>query len=246
MSPDGLTGRIDDQDPDRRAEGDDPSGITSEHDRHTELDIEKKWLQWTRVDPEQFHLFYDKYHDVIMGYFFKRVGDFELAGELAGEVFAQAWEKLPGFRWQGYSFSAWLFHIARQVMGRHWRRIRKISEEQFSAERAVLMQPVQPDEEFQKKRDERLVRLSIQELVPDRQEVIILHYWMGMTVKDIAVVMKLGQPLVKAHLRRGRRQMRRWLLDHGLEFGMSNDSMRNIRDEEARDSGWGMVGGDDE
>lgn len=242
MSPDGLKGRIDDRGPNRRNEGID----TSETDRYSELDIEKKWLQWTRVDPDKFQFFYDKYHDVIMGYLFKRVGDYELAGELAGEVFAQAWEKLPGFQWQGYSFSAWLFHIARQVMGRHWRRIRKISEVRFERERAEAMQPVQPDEEFQRKRDEQLVRLSIQELVPDRQEVIILHYWMGMKTREIAMVMKLGEPLVKAHLRRGRKQMRGWLLEHGVEYGMSADSMKGIREEEARDSGWGLVGEDDE
>lgn len=245
MSPDGLKGRIDDQDPDRRTEGDDTSQTgdpTPESGSHTELDIEKKWLQWTRVDPDQFHLFYDKYHDRIMGYLFKRVEDYELAGELAGEVFAQAWEKLPGFRWQGYSFGTWLLHIARQVLGRHWRRLRKISEKRFEEERTEFMQPVPPDEELQKKRDALLVRHSIRELVPDRQEVIILHYWEDMTVREISLVMKLGQPLVKAHLRRGRKQMRKWLLEHGVEYGMSTDSLKGIREEEARDSGWGLVG----
>jgi len=250
MSPDGLKGRIDDQDPDRRVDGEDTSGITSgitsEPDRHTELDIEKKWLQWTRVDPDQFQLFYDKYHDVILGYLFHRVEDYEMAGELTGEVFAQAWEKLPGFRWQGYSFSAWLFHIARQVVGRHWRRIRAVSEERFQTKRAELMQPVQPDEDFQRKRDAKLVRMSVRELVPDRQEVIILHYWEGMKTREIALVMQLGEPLVKAHLQRGRKQMRTWLLDHGVEYGMSTDSLKDIREEEARDSGWGLVGESDE
>ena len=127
MSPDGLKGRIDDQDPDRRAEGDDSSqtsDLTPESGSHTQLDIEKKWLQWTRVDPDQFQLFSDKSHDRIKGYLFTRVEDYELAGEQASEVFAQAWEKLPGVRWQCYSFSAWLCHIARQVMGRHWRGAR--------------------------------------------------------------------------------------------------------------------------
>lgn len=237
MTSDGLKRWINNPDPDQQGDPDESNGATSQH----ELDIEKKWLQWTRVDPEQFRFFYDKYHDPIMRYVFIRVEDEELAGELTGEVFLQALEQLPRFRWQGYSFGAWLFHITRQVLGRHWRVDRSQVEEKFQKERYATMEPARPDEVMQERLDRDLLRHGLKTLVPDRQEAFMLHYWMGMTVREIAVVMKIGEPLAKAHLQRGRKQLRRWLTENGMEYGMSTENLKAIKEEEVRASGWGVV-----
>lgn len=238
MSPDGLDERIDDR---PSGTGDSPAA-PPEPLGESAIEIEKKWLQWTRVDPEQFRLFYDKYHDTIFRFVYFRVDeDYETAGELTGEVFAQAWQKLGSFRWQGYSFGAWLFHLARQVIGRHWRGSRKSPEEMFEAERAEIMAPRTPDEETQERLDRALLRRAIRELVPDRREVFELHYWMGLTTREIALVMKKGEPLVKAHLQRGRKQMRRWLTENGMEYGMSKENLEAIKREEVRESGWDLV-----
>lgn len=242
MTSDGLKGWIDDQEP-----GDQDASLESTGaSKNNELDIEKKWLQWTRVDPEQFRLFYDKYHDTIFRYLNFRVEDYELAGELTGEVFLQALENLPRFQWQGYSFAAWLFHIARQVVGRHWRTILPHVEERYQQDRDETMVPARPDEVTEENLDHDLLRQALRTLVPDRQEAFILHYWMGMTVKEIAVILKISEALVKAHLRRGRRQLRRWLTENGMEYGMSKSNMKAIREEDARESGWGVVEGDHE
>jgi RNA polymerase sigma-70 factor (ECF subfamily) len=243
MSPDGLDKRIDDRPP----LSEDPQAAPPESLRESELELEKKWLQWTRVDPEQFRLFYDKYHDVIFRYVYFRVDEqYETAGELTGEVFAQAWEKLPSFRWQGYSFGAWLFHLARQVIGRHWRGSRRTPEEKFEIERAEIMAPRGPDEQTQERLDAALVRRAIGELVPDRQEVFTLHYWLGLTTREIALVMKKGEPLVKAHLQRGRKQMRRWLTEHGMEYGLSTEALKAVKRDEVRESGWDLLVKDDD
>lgn len=238
MSPDGLDHRNEGPEPDARGE----MGASHHPITPDELAIEKRWLQWVRVDPEEFRLFYDKYHDVILRYLYYRVDDYETAGELAGEVFAQAWERLPGFRWQGYSFGAWLFHLARQVAGRYWRGVRPEPEERFQRERAESMEPELPDEVTQRRLDNAILERAIRRLVPDRQEVFILHYWLGLTTREIALVMKKGEPLVKAHLQRGRKQLRRWLTEFGMEYGMSKENLDVIKREEARESGWDLVG----
>ena len=82
---------------------------------------------------------------------------------------------------------------------------------------------------------------AIRELVPARQEVFMLHYWMGLTTREIAVVTKKGEPLVKAHLQRGRKQMRRWLTENGMEHGMSEEALKAIRKDEVRESGWDLL-----
>jgi len=60
-----------------------------------------------------------------------------------------------------------------------------------------------------------------------------LHYWLGLTTREIALVLKKGEPLVKAHLQRGRKQMRRWLTENGMENGMSEETLKIIRKDRA-------------
>ena len=35
--------------------------------------------------------------------------------------------------------------------------------------------------------------------------------------------------------------MRRWLTEHGLEFGMSEEALKVVRKDEVRDSGWDLL-----
>ena len=68
------------------------------------------------VDPDAFDRFYDKYHDRIFAFAYWRTGDEDAATDVTAETFLTAWEKRGRFRWQGYTFGAWLFQIARGVI----------------------------------------------------------------------------------------------------------------------------------
>ncbi len=81
----------------------------------SDLDIEKKWLQLTRIDIEQFEFFYKKYRPKIYKYIFMRTLEKDLAIDLTDETFSRAVDKLGSFAWQGYSFGAWLFKIAQNL-----------------------------------------------------------------------------------------------------------------------------------
>jgi len=63
--------------------------------------IEKKKLQRTRIDREQFIFFYRKYYRRIYSYHFLKIGDRDLASDLTQETFSLATEMLRRFRWQG-------------------------------------------------------------------------------------------------------------------------------------------------
>ncbi len=203
-----------------------------------DLDIEKKWLQLVRIDQEQFALFFDKYHDRIFRYVFLRLGDHDLAGELTGEVFILAWKHIGRFTWQGYSFGAWLFQIARRVVSHEFRRREMRRETDFRPEvhdiRAVKgtgQESLDPD-------DRELVRRCVAELPPERQDVIVLHYWMGMTLDQVAVVMKTPRGTVSSHLRRARRS----LMDLLLKAGLSREAVQTVRRHAVEDSGIEVVG----
>ena len=222
----------------RFPEGDSgPGGGT----KHVDLDIEKKFLQLTRIDIEEFKYFYEKYHDVIFDYIYWKTVDYELAGDLTGDVFLEALNRLDKFTWQGYSFGAWLFHIARRIVSKHYRRATHPAETVFESERRETGQPANPHEETIRKLDIQLVRLCMRHLKADKHDALVLHYWLDLTVREIALIMKTSQSNVKKHLVRGRRQMLRWFLDHGMEHGLSEAGLKMIREVDAHESGWHLV-----
>jgi RNA polymerase sigma-70 factor, ECF subfamily len=67
-------------------------------------------------DPEDFGRFYDRYADLLLGHFAKRVRDAEAAAELTAETFAAALVARRRFRRAGVSAAAWLFAIAEQAL----------------------------------------------------------------------------------------------------------------------------------
>jgi len=205
------------------------------------LDIEKRFLQLTRIDPEQFRYFYEKYHDVIFEYIYWKTEDYELTGDLTGDVFLEALEKLGRFTWQGYSYGAWLFHIARRVVNKHYRRLAHPAENVFETERRENKTQPTPHEEAVRKFDMQLVRQCMRILGPDKHDALVLHYWLDLTVREIALVMKTSESNVKQHLVRGRRQMLRWFRDHGMDHGLSEAGQKMIRDVDAQESGWHLV-----
>jgi len=219
----------------------DGDSIYSSGARRADLAIEKKFLQLTRIDTEQFKYFYEKYHDVIFEYIFWKTADYELTGDLTGDVFLEALEKLHKFTWQRYSYGAWLFHIARRTVSKHYRRLDHPAEQIFETERLESNVPTTPHQETVKKLDMQLIRLCMRHVTPNRHDALVFHYWMDLTVKQIALLMKTSESNVKKHLVRGRRQILKWLVDNGMEQGLSEVGQKMIREVDARESGWHLV-----
>jgi RNA polymerase sigma factor (sigma-70 family) len=209
--------------------------------QRSDLDIEKKFLQLTRIDTEQFKFFYEKYHDVIFDYVYWKTGDYELTGDLTGDVFLEALDKLDKFTWQGYSFGAWLFHLARRVVGKHYRRLEHPAENVFETRRRQANGPWTPGQTATRNQDLELIRMCMRHLSDNRNDALVFHYWMGLPVREIALIMKATESNVKMHLVRGRRQMLKWFKRNGLELGLSQAGQKMIREVDAYESGWHLV-----
>lgn len=75
----------------------------------------------------------------------------------------------------------------------------------------------------------------------DKHDALVFHYWLDMTVREIAIIMKTSESNVKMHLVRGRRQMLKWFRDHGLDAGLSETGQKMMREAGAHDSGWHLI-----
>lgn len=207
------------------------------------LDIEKRRLQLARIDPEEFSYFFDKYHDRIFRYVYWKVGDHDQAADLTLETFSTAWRKIARFTWQGYSFGAWLFQIARGIVGHEIRRRGVRRETPFDLDLHEAGHERTPEAEYQEEEDREVIRSCLARLPADRYEVFILYYWLGMTVREVALVMKLPVGTVSSHLRRGRATLRGYLEEHALEQGLSPGVLEIVQNGTREDTGLHLVDG---
>ncbi|MGA2471143.1 MAG: RNA polymerase sigma factor [Solirubrobacteraceae bacterium] len=73
-------------------------------------------LAATRLQPEAFATFYDRYETALVGYFTRRTGNPEVAADLTAEVFAAALRAAHRYRPVAPTAAGWLFTIAHNTL----------------------------------------------------------------------------------------------------------------------------------
>ena len=149
-----------------------------------------------RSDPEALSRLYETYFDRIYRYVAVRVGSTEEAEDLTQQVFLQAFEALPSFKWRGVPFSSWLFRIAHsQVVDHH----RKASRTQvMPLEVPVAVAGPDPCEEAEREMALERVREALASLTELQREVISLRFAAGLSTAETAKTMGKREGAIKA------------------------------------------------
>lgn len=204
-----------------------------------DLELEKRWLRLVRVDTDQFRAFYDKYHDHLFRYLELKTGDAETAQDLTQDTFIYALEHLDRFTWQGRSFGAWLFHIARRrVLTRYWRSGRRRSEEAFLRRQSAAEDAADQASELARAQLLARVRTLMARFAGDRHDVFVLHVQMEYSLRDTALALGMPESTVRSHLLRGRLKLAEWLHN---ESALSEAERRALGALLARDQGMSSV-----
>jgi RNA polymerase sigma factor (sigma-70 family) len=156
-------------------------------------------VQAARCDPAAFAALYRHYVTPIYRYLFSRLGNSADAQDLTAQVFAEALERLPGYRERG-SFAAWLFTIAHHRVADHYRRQRS---------HLPLNDALDgPDEDsdplaglVRKQAIQRLAEL-VAHLNEDQQELLRLRFAAGLTYGQMAAVVGRSEAAVKMAVHR--------------------------------------------
>ena len=154
---------------------------------------------------EKFSQIYDQYIDKIYRFVYFKVSSQEIAEDITSKVFLKGWE---AFQSQAtgegiINPSAFLYQIARNTVIDHYREKAKMKV--ISAE--ITPQIVDPgagleemailSSEFQE------VKLAIQNLKQNYQDIIICHYIDDMKIPEIAGVMGKPEGTIRVMLHRG-------------------------------------------
>ena len=161
---------------------------------------------------------YERYCDQIYRYCVRRLFVPEVAEDATSTVFLRLTEHLDRLKTTDQAgIRRWLYTVARNVVNSHIRTAKR-REEIFQAvwrERAATREQADPSD----KADWPVLYQAIAELKPAFQDVIILRYFEGLAIREIAEILGRRPVSVRVALFRGIKEMR----GH-LGSSLSNDS----------------------
>jgi len=147
-------------------------------------------------DRDAFAELYDRHVDSVYRYLLYRVREASDAEDLTSEVFTRAFANIHRYRWQGKSFLAWLYTIARNAVTDRRRRDRPtvdlddafgLAEDGPTAhERAVHGEAVDA------------LRGAVRHLTTEQQEVIVLRFVENLSSRQVAQVLGKNEGAIRA------------------------------------------------
>jgi RNA polymerase sigma-70 factor (ECF subfamily) len=153
----------------------------------------------------------------IFNYFLYKVGDRDLAQDLAATTFERAWSLRWKYRAGIASVPTWLFGIARNIMREHLRGRAYTSKSLNTAPRIENMPAsIDVEESVQQQQEKEHLRSLLNELAEREQDLIALKYGARLTNREIARVTGLSESNVGSTLHRTVTELRRrWQHEHG-------------------------------
>jgi RNA polymerase sigma-70 factor (ECF subfamily) len=175
------------------------------------LDGEEKLVKSAiRGGASAFGSLYDYYQPKIYRFVLIKMGRREEAEDLTHQVFLNAWQNIGSYKHRGFPFSSWLYQIAKNQIADYYRSRRsetsleKIDPEYFADPDSLQLQA---DEKMEIER----VKLAIQKLKPEHQDVIIMRFVEDMPVKETAAALKKSEGAIKVLQHRALKELKKLL-----------------------------------
>ncbi len=174
------------------------------------LRAEAELVERAKTDPEAFGELYEKYIERIYNYVYFRVGSVYDAEDLTARVFLKALNNLSRYRFVGLPFSAWLYRIAHNLIANHHRdqsRRREIAIEDMALVNIPARLPPL-DASMGRAQDAEALWKMINDLSPQKRELILLKFVEKLSNSEIAAVLNKSESAIKSLYHRTLLEMR--------------------------------------
>ncbi|HWD03516.1 MAG TPA: sigma-70 family RNA polymerase sigma factor [Amycolatopsis sp.] len=160
---------------------------------HCGLSPEAIWAlaeQAASGDKDAFSVLYQSHFNVVHGYLRSRAGNWSLAEDLTSETFARALASVNRLSHRRSTFAAWLITIARNLLVDNAKSARARCEVTIpDIWDAPADNAVDPVADFERNQNVELVRRCLRELIPSQRECLVLRYFLGYSVEQVAGIM---------------------------------------------------------
>jgi RNA polymerase sigma-70 factor (ECF subfamily) len=170
---------------------------------------ERQLVEAAQHNPQAFGTLYDRYIDRIYAFAYRRTGgDEALAGDITSATFEQALRHIQRYRWQGFSFGAWLYKIARNELAQHYRRSRPLS---FLGLGRAEQDEIDIEAEVDSALQRDTIHLALKKLSDGDREIITLRFFEGLSSPEVSEVLGCSVDNVYLRLHRALGRMRKHL-----------------------------------
>ncbi len=159
-------------------------------------------------DEEALEELMDRLEKRLYNRFLRVLGDREEAADLTQQAILVLIRDPGAWRPERGNVDSYLFGIARILLLKRLRQLRRDQGEAMAPPEAEGSDPL--EDAIRRQRHERLL-LSIGRLNPVRRSALVLKEVQGMEVAEVARRLEMPVNTVKSHLRRAREQLRRWM-----------------------------------
>lgn len=170
-------------------------------------------------DADAFGDLYERYADSVFRFIYSQTSDRFDAEDITADVFLRAWNSLHRYEERGFSFSAYLFRIARNVMIDRSRKQKPVSEipedELLTGPDQIILEPGRLMAE--KLQHNEIVKFLAQ-LREDYRTVLILRFFNDLTTEETSDVMGRSTGAVRVLQHRALSALRKMLPEQGFEL----------------------------
>jgi len=157
---------------------------------------------------DQFGEIYDQYIEKIYRFVFLKVSSEEIAEDITSKVFTKGWESFQKKGNEIENPSAFLYQIARNSVVDHYREKGRNITVSSEALPEIADSADNVHEKAILNADISAVKVSIQKLRPEYQDIIIWHYLEDMPIADIAKLVGKPAGTVRVMLHRGLKELK--------------------------------------
>lgn len=165
-------------------------------------------------DEKAFDIFVRKYYGEIFKYCKFHCSDTEYAGDLTQETFLKFFANLNSYNFQGKTKN-YLYTIAGNLCKDFYKKKKDLPVQK--EELARYQTPLQMDYII----DKVMVEMAVKLLPYKLQEVIILYYFQGLKMPEIASVLDISLSLVKYRLKQARNKLAELIGEEDQENGFN-------------------------
>lgn len=152
-------------------------------------------------DDAAFDAFVRKYYGDILKYCTFHCADRKEAEDLTQETFVRFFAKLSEYRYQGKTKN-YLYTIAANLCRNQWKK-----QEPLPTEAEQLADALTLADQEEAATTHLLLEWALGQLPPEQREVVVLHYYQGLKLREIAEILEIGLPLVKYRLRQAKARL---------------------------------------
>lgn len=166
----------------------------------------------------------EKYQRRLLGLMIHACGDRGLAEDMTQEAFARAYQKLSTYSGEA-QFYTWLARIAMNLLASSTRRKRLENQSKRESMEVVsdsLGEVSSPSDSLELSETQRAVRDAIEQLDPQRREVLLLRDFDSMDYDAIATTLEIPIGTVRSRLHRARCELREILQPRVAELGLGD------------------------